>query len=229
VLGTTAAAGNSSSVAEFSAAASRVAAAASDDLRDKCQRTLSAIISVCDFTPALLALIPAAPSPVAKMVLRALLAVVSASVDARRGLLASGGLKAVQGLDPRARSELAAHGSVALRTYAQSLGPGAFLPPQSASALSTVAVGGGDEELSDCVAAINLLYPADVVAYSRPAYGLQLVVAAASRAKAVGEVEHASRVAARMQMEAAEAAALTAAGGGGSNSAAAAAAALEGV
>ena len=178
---------------------------ASDDLKDKCRRCLSAIISVCDYTPALLALIPHAPSPVAKMVLRALHAYCATGAEARKAFLGAGGLKAIQGLDPTARAELAEHGAVALRTYAASLGAGAFAPPASASALSSVAVGGGDEELGDCVAAINLLYPADVVAYCRPAYGLVLVGVAAGRARAQAEAEKASRLAAREQMEAAQA------------------------
>ena len=194
------------------------APAASDDLRDKCRRSLGAIISVCDHTPALLALLPLAPSTVAKMVLRALTAIVSASSEARRAFLSAGGLKAIQGLDPRARAELAAFGPVALRTYCSSLGAGAFAHPASASALSSVAVGGGDEELGDCVAGINVLYPADVVAYCRPAYGLQLVSAAAGRAQAVAEAERGSRAAARAQLEAAHAEAEAGGEGKGSSS-----------
>jgi hypothetical protein len=191
------------------------AAPASDDLRDKCRRALGAVIGVCDHAPALLALLPAAPAAVAKMVLRALLALCAGAAEARRAFLAAGGLKAIQGLDPRARAEVAAFGAVALRTYCAGLGPGAFAPPAAASALSSVAVGGGDEELGDGVAAINALYPADVVAYCRPAYGLQLVAAAAGKARAVGEGERAARAAAREQMEAAEAALAEGGGSGG--------------
>ena len=111
----------------------------------------------------------------------------------------------MQNLDPRARAEVEAHGPVALRNHiAQNLGPGAFLPPASSGAMSSVAAGGGDEELGDAVAHINALYPADVVAYCRPAYGLQLVTAANARAKEVSEGERVARRAAREQLRVAE-------------------------
>ncbi len=187
-----------------SSGSSSAGAGASEDLRDKCRRALCALLAVCDHTPAMLALLPLAPPPIAKAVLRSLRALLGESSAARRGFLAGGGLKAIQGLDPRARAELAEHGPVALRTYCGGLGPGAFAPPASASALSSVAVGGGDEELGDCVAGINGLYPADVVAYCRPAYGLQLAAGAAGRAAGVAEGERAGRAAARAQMEAAQ-------------------------
>ena len=208
-------------VGEAAASAGAASTPASDDLRDKCRRCLGAIIGVCDHAPALLALLPLAPAAVAKMVLRALLGVVAGSGEARRAFLGAGGLKAIQGLDPAARAELAQHGAVALRTYCSGLGAGAFAHPAAASALSSVAVGGGDEELGDCVAAINALYPADVVAYCRPAYGLALVGAAAGRARGVAEAERAGRAAARAQMEAAA----EAAGAAAAEAAAAAAAA----
>jgi hypothetical protein len=70
--------------------------------------------------------------------------------------------------------------------------------------MSSVAAGGGDEELGDAVSDINALYPADIVAYCRPAYGLQLVTAANARAKEVSEGERVARKAAREQLRVAE-------------------------
>ena len=137
----------------------------SEDLRDKARRALGGILGVCDHLPALLALLPSAPASVAKLVLRTLRGVLGGDGEARKMFLGCGGLKLVQNLDPRARAEVEAHGPVALRNHiAQNLGPGAFLPPASSGAMSSVAAGGGDEELGDAVSDINALYPADIVA-----------------------------------------------------------------
>jgi len=179
----------------------------SEDLRDKARKALACVLAVCDHIPALLALLPSAPLGVAKQVLRTLGTIIGGeggSATARGAFLNCGGLKLIQKLDPTARAEVASHGNLALRNYTQSLGPTAFLLPCASGAMSSVAVGGGDEELGDLVGIINSRYPADVVAYSRPAYGLQLVTAANSRATAVLQAEKNSRIAAREQMIAAE-------------------------
>jgi hypothetical protein len=180
---------------------------ASDDVRDKARRCLGAVLAVCDHVPAMVALLPAAPPLVAKLVLRQLGGAVLAGAgggEARRAFLASGALKVVQRLDPTARAAIAAHGPAALRTYTSALGAGAFAPGAAGSAMAAVAVGGGDEELADLVAAINALYPPDVVAYCRPEYGLGLLDRTRAAVRAEEDAEKEARAAARVQLSAAE-------------------------
>lgn len=180
---------------------------ASDDVRDKARRCLGAVLAVCDHVPAMVALLPAAPPLVAKLVLRQLGGAVLAGAgggEARRAFLASGALKVVQRLDPTARAAIAAHGPAALRTYTSALGAGAFAPGAAGSAMAAVAVGGGDEELADLVAAINALYPPDVVAYCRPEYGLGLLDRTRAAVRAEEDAEKEARAAARVQLSIAE-------------------------
>jgi hypothetical protein len=181
---------------------------ASDDVRDKARRCLGAVLAVCDHVPAMVALLPAAPPLVAKLVLRQLGGAVLAGAgggEARRKFLDSGALKLVQRLDPGARAAVASHGAAALRTFTAALGPGAFGGTGAAvSAMAAVAVGGGDEELGDLVAAINALYPADVVAYCRPDYGLSLLDRTRAAVRGEEEAEKEARASARAQLGAAE-------------------------
>ncbi len=184
---------------------------ASDDLRDKARRCLGAVLAVCDHVPAMVALLPTAPPLVAKMVLRQLGGAVLAGAgggEARRAFLAAGSLKLVQRLDPAARAAVAAHGAAALRTFTAALGPAAFAQGGggggAGSAMAAVAVGGGDEELADLVAAINALYPADVVAYCRPDYGLGLLERTRAAARGEEDADKEARAAARAQLSAAE-------------------------
>ena len=73
---------------------------------------------------------------------------------------------------------------------------------------------GGDEELGDLVGSINALFPADVVAYCRPEYGLGLVAATRATLRGEEEAEKSARGAARAQLAAAEGA-VTGGGEGG--------------
>ena len=189
----------------------------SDDVRDKARRCLGAVLAVCDHVPAMCAMLPSAPPLVAKLVLRQLGSGVlcgPSGSEARKAFVASGALKLVQRLDPGARAAVAAHGAAALRTYTQALGPSAFAAGCAGSAMAAVAVGGGDEELGDLVGSINALFPADVVAYCRPEYGLGLVAATRATLRGEEEAEKSARGAARAQLAAAEGA-VTGGGEGG--------------
>ena len=107
-----------------------------------------------------------------------------AEAGARKSFLGSGGLKALQLLDPGARRAVASHGSAALRELSRALLAAAGSAGlQPASALAAVAAGSGDEELGELIEELNRLYPADVVAYCRPEFGLQLLEQSSSQAK----------------------------------------------
>jgi hypothetical protein len=62
----------------------------------------AAILSQCDYVPAMQALLPTSPPAITVTILRRLAEVLKGSSDQRRDFLASGGLKMVQTLDPDA-------------------------------------------------------------------------------------------------------------------------------
>lgn len=182
-----------------------------DDLRDKSRRALLATVAQCDVVPALAALLAhASPAP-AKAVLAQVAALVRQDPGARRALLAGGGLKLIQRLDPTGRASVAVHGAAALRNYAAASASAAgladaaalFSPAHADSCIAAVASGAVDPDLEDAVAAVNDAFPADVVAHCRPDYGLELV----ARAQDVALAESRDMATARMSSAIAAAAA----------------------
>lgn len=155
----------------------------SDDLREKGARCLSAVLSLCTHVPAVEALLPACPSPLAKIALKQLHSVLSVNAEARKGFLASGGLKMIQAFDP-AVAQMAAG--------AAQQGVAAAGAGMSQAFLHAVSTGAADADSGELLDAINMLYPADVVVYCRPDYYVQL-------SKTIGEQ---ARVESRQQSKA---------------------------
>jgi hypothetical protein len=137
----------------------------SDDLRDKSRRCLGAVLSVCTHVPAIESLLPVCTGNLAKIALRQLHTVLASNPEARKGFLASGGLKMVQAFDP-AVSQMAA--GVAQQGIAAA---GAGMTQAFIKAVSTGAADGDSGEILDV---INALYPAEVVQYCRPDYYVRL-------------------------------------------------------
>jgi len=168
---------------------------ASDDLRDKARRCLAAVLGVCTHVPALEALLPACPNPLALIVLRQFARTLARDADARKAFLASGGLKMVQAFDPAL---------AALVGPARAPAPG--MTPAFLAAARTGAADGATAELLD---AINALYPAEVVQYVRPDYYKTLTK------KIVGDLAREQRDGGERARRAAEREAREARGGGG--------------
>jgi hypothetical protein len=75
--------------------------AGSEDLRDKCQRCLRAVIAQCDHVLSMQPLLETAPAPILHVTLRQIRAAVTSDGEQRKAFLASSGLKVLQTLDMR--------------------------------------------------------------------------------------------------------------------------------
>jgi hypothetical protein len=128
----------------------------SDDLADKSRRCLVAVLSVCTHVPAMEALLPSCPGPLARIILRQLEAALGRDSEARKSFLASGGLKMVQAFDP----------ILAAMAGGNATGRVGMAP----AFLAAADTGAADGESGELLEGINALYPAEIVSYCRPDY-----------------------------------------------------------